>query len=189
MEYANNNGYLCTIGGQGGFLPERGTGLRWTTGQVEGQFAGDSGITDTQDGGDRGSTELPTKDDLVAWRLWDPGLDVPSGLSGTEGTGLHGGIIWSWTDDGDIPTIDSNWARDDVECELEIHTNSSFTNLVDTEYTNYGVGTRTWVDAGATPGNRYYGRIRYRNKTDTSLVGSWEEDTTGAIYGEGTTKT
>lgn len=122
----------------------------------------------TNDGSLASTTIVPTKADLEAARLWDPSInsDQPSGF--TASSAPIQGVTLGWTDDPDVPSVDSSWARDQIETVIFRNTSDDFGSATEIQTVNYG--TTSFTDATVSGGTYYYW-IRYRNKTDGSMTG------------------
>lgn len=122
--------------------------------------------------GDLGTDNAyPTRSEVEAWRLWDPSVnsDIPASFAAVNNAGTPGvDIQLTWTDDADVPS----WARTQTGVEIwfcsgsTTCTPSTLLTVVD-----YGVGS--YNHAGLTDGVHYRYRARYRNKTNTALVGPY----------------
>lgn len=160
-----------------GPLPDFALSYCWTRDNYDAYIVGN---------GDLGTNTLPTRAAIEAWRLWDPVSEIPGSFAAEGGGTTFVGIRYSWAEDPDFPTVDNGWATGQQEIEIEIYSDSGLTNLVDEISPNYGGSPTVWTSPNATVGAWYYARARYRNKTNTTMVGSWTP-TVSAKYGEGPT--
>jgi len=107
--------------------------------------------------------DWPVKSDYTAARFWDPASEVVSGLSAVTGTGLNR-VSLSWTDDPDIPTADSSWARSDTEV-VSLRATSSGGTYSEVGAVDYGIAAYNDRDAALVTGNTYYYYVQCRSKT------------------------
>lgn len=163
-----NTGYIQMPGPDPGFT----NSVLWTAAWFETYINGNGNLA--------ADSRIPTRGDVEAWRLWDPVNDVPSTPS-ASGCGTSTiGIQLSWTDDIDIPSVDGGWARNQVGVQIWRDLGAGFTLLTTVDY-----GKETYNDSYASDcSTTATFKLRYVNKTDTTLVGSYTGTVT-ETYGDG----
>lgn len=115
-------------------------------------------------------TVWPTKTEVETYRAWDPTSDIPTSFTASDGdpSSPSGKIDLAWTDDSGIS---QTWAQSDIEVVIYQCTGASCTPTTEVTTVDYGVEGVTI--GGLTIGQDYGFRIRYRSKSDGSLVGSY----------------
>lgn len=129
------------------------------------------------------STEHPSRDEINAQRLWDPGrtpTDIPEHVTANEATWASPlGVEITWNESTTFPS----WASGQVEVEIQRATNSGsfafhFAKDFDPDMKNAHVDQDNVVS-----GNDYHYRLRYRNKLNTAQVTNWTA--TVSVYNVG----
>ena len=124
----------------------------------------------------------PTKAEVLARRTYDPADVVPHSWNAQSASPI-GGVLVTWTDDGDIP---SGWASDETEWVIERSVQGSGTwSEVATGDVSPGQ-SRQWADGAGSVGTTYCYRGRYRSKSDSSRVGAWTSSAC-ALYADSST--